>query len=399
MQPIELRPSIYWIGVNDRQTELFEGLWSIRDEGISYNSYLILDKKNVMVNLSSKMTWDELFEQVRSLIDPSRLDYIVINHMEPDHTGALKALMMAAPQAKLLGTTKTRDMLASFYGLTNNVQVVSDGEELDLGEHTLRFLATPFVHWPETMMTYETTQKVLFSCDGFGGYGALNGCIFDEPSQPLAWYEEQALRYFTNIVSSFSKPVKNAIAKLENLPLDIVAPSHGLVWRNHPRRIVDLYQRWASYSGGPGDCGVTILYGSMYGNTERLMENIAQGVADEGVAVNVFNVTRSSISEIIPSLWLKRGVVVGAPTYEGKLFPDMVMALHIAARKHITGKLCAGFGSNAWGGGGQRDLKDRAAKLNWEFFGNLEFTGSPSENELQEGRRFGAEFARAVKEK
>lgn len=399
MQPIKLRPSIYWIGVNDRQTDLFEGLWSIRNEGISYNSYLILDEKNVIIDLSSKMTCDELFEQVRSLIDPTQLDYIVINHMEPDHTGALKALLMAAPQVKLLGTAKTRDMLESFYGVTEQVQVVKDGEELKLGSHTLKFFATPFVHWPETMMTYEITQKVLFSCDGFGGYGALDGCIFDDPCQPLSWYEDQALRYFSNIVSSFSKPVRNAVAKLEGLPIDIVAPSHGLVWRNNPQRIIDLYQTWASYSGGPGDCGVTILYGSMYGNTERLMETIAQGVADEKVPVKVFNVARCSISEIIPSLWLKRGVIVGAPTYEGKLFPDMVKALHMAARKHITGKLCAGFGSNAWGGGGQRDLKDRAAKLNWEFFGTLEFTGAPSEKELLEGRRFGAEFARSVKEK
>jgi flavorubredoxin len=126
------------------------------------------------------MTCDELFEQVRSLIDPTQLDYIVINHMEPDHTGALKALLMAAPQVKLLGTAKTRDMLESFYGVTEQVQVVKDGEELKLGIHTLKFFATPFVHWPETMMTYEITQKVLFSCDGFGGYGALDGCIFDD---------------------------------------------------------------------------------------------------------------------------------------------------------------------------------------------------------------------------
>jgi len=397
MQPIEIRPSIFWIGVNDRQTELFEGLWSIRNEGIAYNSYLIDDDKKVIIDLSSKMTCDELFEQIRSIMDPSELDYVVINHMEPDHTGALKALLLTAPNIKLIGTSKTRDMLASFYGLSDRIQIVSDGEEINLGNHTLKFFATPFVHWPETMMTYETTQKILFSCDGFGGYGALNGSIFDDPVVPVDWYEEQALRYFTNIVSSFSKPVKNAIAKLSNVPLEVVAPSHGLIWRSHPRRIIELYESWASYAGGPGDHAVTLLYASMYGNTERLMEYVAQGIGDEEIPVHIFNVAKNSISEVIPSLWLNRGVMIGAPTYEGKLFPDMVKVLHMAHRKHIFGKLSAGFGSNAWGGGGQRDLRERAQRLKWEHFGDLEFTGSASPSELIEGRRFGAEFARAVK--
>ena len=226
MQPIEIRPSIYWVGVNDRHTELFEGLWSIRDEGISYNSYLINDKKKVIIDLCSKLTTDELFDQIRTFVDPSALDYVVINHLEPDHSGAIKALLLAAPRVKLLGSAKMKEMLSSFYGITENVQVVADGEEINLGSHTLKFFATPFVHWPETIMSYETTGKILFSCDGFGGYGALNGSIFDDKNVPLAWYEEQSLRYYVNIVASFSKPVKNAIARLQSIPIEVVAPSH-----------------------------------------------------------------------------------------------------------------------------------------------------------------------------
>lgn len=264
MQPVEIRPSIYWVGVNDRHTELFEGLWSIRDEGVSYNSYLIKDKKNVIIDLSSKLTTDELVDQIKTLIDPAELDYIVINHLEPDHTGSLKTLILLAPKVKLLGSAKTREMLKSFYGITENVQIVKDGEEIDLGSHILKFLATPFVHWPETIMIFEATEKILFSCDGFGGYGALDGTIFDDKNVPLAWYEDQALRYFVNIVASYSKPVKNAIVKLESLPIKVVAPSHGLIWRNSPRRIIDLYGKWASYASEPGDAAVTLLYASMY---------------------------------------------------------------------------------------------------------------------------------------
>lgn len=398
MQPVEIRPSIYWIGVNDRHTELFEGLWSIRDEGVSYNSYLINDKKKVIIDLCSKMTTDELIDQITAFIDLAELDYIVVNHMEPDHSGALKTLIQLAPRVRLLGSAKTREMLETFYGITENVQVVMDGEELDLGAHKLKFFSTPFVHWPETIMTYETTEKILFSCDGFGSYGALNGTIFDDENVPLAWYEEQALRYFSNIVASFSKPVKNAIAKLATVPLEIVAPSHGLIWRNSPQRIVDLYNNWAGYAGEPGDSAATLLYASMYGNTERMMEVVAQGMADEGLPISIFNVAKDSISRILPSLWIKRGVMVGAPTYEGKLFPGMANVLSMAQRKHIFNKKAAGFGSCAWLGGGQREYNDWIEELKWQSCGSLEFKGAPTSAELEEGRKFGAAFARKVLE-
>jgi len=396
MQPIEMFPGMFWVGVNDRCTELFEGLWQIRDEGISYNSYLINDQKKAIIDLGSKATALELLEQIRSVIDPAGLDYIVINHMEPDHSGALKLILQAAPHARLLGSAKTVDMLAAFYGITENIQVVGNDEEINLGSHTLKFIATPFVHWPETIMTYETSRRVLFSCDGFGGYGALNGSIFDDAHVPLAWYEEQALRYFVNIVASFSKPVKNAVAKLENLPIDMIAPSHGLIWRNSPRRIVDLYSRWAGYAGVPGDPGVTLLYASMYGNTECMMEAVAQGIADEGVPLNVFNVSKTSISEILPSIWLRRGVMVGAPTYEGGMFPDMANVLKMIQRKHIFNKTTAGFGSHAWNGGSLREFTELVEALRWETFGTLEFKGAPGAAGLMDGRRFGAEFARRV---
>ncbi len=396
MQPVEIRPSIFWVGLNDRHIELFEGLWSIRDEGVSYNSYLIKDKKNVIIDLSSKLNADELFDQIRTIIDPSSLDYVVINHMEPDHSGSLRSLIMLAPNVVILGSAKTKEMLDTFYGITENVRAVADGEELDLGEHKLKFFSTPFIHWPETMMTYEMTSKVLFSCDGFGGFGALNGTIFDDPNVPVAWYEDQAMRYFVNIVASFSKPVKNAITKLQTVPIEVIAPSHGLIWRKNPARIINLYQQWASYAGVSGDPGVTLLFASMYGNTEKIMEVIAQGVLDEGLPISIFNVSETPITYILPSLWVKRGVLIGAPTYEGGLFPDMSNALDMAKQKHIFNKLAAGFGSYAWMGGGQRDFNERIKALKWENLGNFEFTGRPDALELVEGRKFGADFARKI---
>jgi len=304
MQPVEIRPSIYWVGVNDRHTELFEGLWPIHDEGVSYNSYLIKDEKNVIVDLASKMSVDELVEQVESIVNPADLDYIIVNHMEPDHSGALKTILMLAPKVTILGSAKTRDMLQTFYGITERVQAVKDGEEIQLGKHTLHFFSTPWVHWPETIMTYETSEHILFPCDAFGGFGALAGTIYDDPIVPQAWYEEQSLRYFVNIIGSFCKPVNTAIAKLKDIPISMIAPSHGLVWKNHPEHIVSLYSKWASYATEPGDCEVTLLYASMYGNTERMMDVVAQGIIDAGLPVSIFNVAKTHVSRILPSLWL-----------------------------------------------------------------------------------------------
>ena len=398
MQPVEIRPSIYWVGINDRHTELFEGLWPIYDEGVSYNSYLIKDEKNVIIDLASKMSTDELVEQVETIVKMADLDYIVVNHMEPDHSGALKTILMLAPKVTILGSAKTREMLETFYGITERVQVVKDCEELNLGKHTLRFYSTPWVHWPETIMTYETNEKILFSCDAFGGFGALAGTIFDDPIVPQAWYEEQSLRYYVNIVASFSKPVLNAVAKLKNVPITMIAPSHGLVWKNHPERILGLYTKWAGYATQPVEAAVTLLYASMYGNTERMMEVLAQGIVDAGVPVSVFNVAKVHISKILPSLWVNQGVLVAAPTYEGGLFPDMVHALEVAHIKHIFGRTTAIVGSHAWLGGGQRQFENMATEYKWELTGNLEFFGAPSLVELEKGRQFAKDFALKVKE-
>jgi anaerobic nitric oxide reductase flavorubredoxin len=398
MQPVEIRPSIYWIGVNDRHTEFFEGLWSIRNEGISYNSYLILDEKKAIIDLCNDLSMADLLEKLHSYVNPAELDYLIINHMEPDHTGGLRELVNIAPNIKLIGSARAKEMLDSFYMITENIQVVADGDELDLGTHKLRFFSTPFVHWPETMMTYESTEKIVFSCDGFGGYGTLDGSIFDDRAPDLAKFEQHALRYFVNIVSSYAKPVKNAIAKLSSVPIEIVAPSHGLIWRKSPQRIIDLYQKWADYASTAGDPGVTLLYCSMYGHTEKMMEVIAQGVADEGAPLAIFNVSHAEMGEILPSLWIKRGVIIGAPTYEGGLFPHMSFVLDVAQRKHIFNKISAEFGSYGWGGGSQREYNERIKGLRWESFGEFAYKGTPDASDMLAGRQFGADFARKIRE-
>jgi flavorubredoxin len=397
MPPVEIKPNIYWIGVNDRTTDLFEGLWPITQEGVSYNTYLINDERKAIVDLAKALKTDEFFDQIDQLADVSQIDYVIVNHMEPDHSGVLRTLRRMAPQTTILGTEKTRAMLESFYGITEGVQVVQDGDNLSLGEHTLRFVTTPFVHWPETMMTYEVSERILFSCDAFGSYGALRGAIFDDDCIDPEFYEREALRYYVNIVALFSGPVLKAIAKLADVPVSVIAPSHGLVWRKNPQRIVDLYKKWAECATGPTEVGITLIYGSMYGNTEEMMNAVAQGISREGVPLTIFDAAHTHVSYILPSLWTQRGVMVGAPTYEGGLFPPVAQVLDMAAQKRIRNKKVARFGSYGWSGGAQRDFERIIEPLKWELVDYFEFIGSPTEEDLRQGEEFGARFARHTK--
>ena len=397
MPPVEIKPDIYWIGVNDRTTDLFEGMWPITQEGVSYNTYLISDEKTAIVDLTKAFKTDEFLDQIHQVTDVSQLDYIIINHMEPDHSGVLRTLRQIAPQTTILGTEKACAMLESFYGITEGVQVIQDGDTLSLGQHTLRFVYTPFVHWPETMMTYETTEHILFSCDAFGSYGALRGAIFDDECVDSEFYKREALRYYVNIVAIFSKPVLQAIAKLADVPVSVIAPSHGLIWRQAPQHIVELYRQWAEYATGPTEAGITLIYGSMYGNTEKMMNAVARGISRERVSLSIFDVTHTHVSYILPSLWTQRGVMVGAPTYEGSLFPPMVQVLDVVAHKRIRNKKVARFGSYGWSGGAQQHLERLIEPLKWELVESFEFIGGPTQEDLEHGEEFGARFARLIK--
>jgi flavorubredoxin len=397
MPAVEIRKNVYWIGVNDRTTDLFEGIWPIEEEGVSYNSYLILDKKKVLIDLSKALKTDEFFSQIQDLAPIQDLDYIVMNHLEPDHTGVLKTFLQINPKATILGTPKMKELLANFYGITENFQVVQDGESLDIGSRTLQFFHTPFVHWPETMMTYDSAEKILFSCDGFGGYGALVGTIFDDECKNVRFYEQESLRYYVNIVAKFSKPTLNAIGKLAEIEVKVIAPSHGLIWRSNPGRIIELYKKWAEYATGPTEPGIALVYGSMYGNTERVMDVVAQGITKVGVPLQIFDAARTHVSYILPALWVNRGVVIGAPTYEGALFPPVMDVLNHAAVKRILNKKAVMFGSYGWSGGALRNIKQIIEPIKWELEDSFEFHGSPTKEDLDRARSFGKKFAEQIK--
>lgn len=395
MKPIEIKPQIFWVGVNDSTTDLFEGLWPVRKDGVSYNSYLIIDKKKVIIDLIKPIKTEEYLIGLESLIPIREIDYIVLNHLEPDHAGLLMTFSMLSPQAKFICSPKAAEMMPKFLKVKDSqrFQVVNDGEVIDLGEKSLQFFSTPFIHWPETMMTYEKRDRILFSCDAFGGFGAIHGRIFDDEVDSLEFYEKEALRYYVNIVANYSQRVISAIEKLATLPMEIIAPSHGLIWRRNPQRVIELYHKWARYTQGPVEKGVTIIYGSMYGFTSSLMDAVARGIARTGVKYCLFDGARTNVSYILPSLWTMNGVIVGAPTYEGRLFPPVATILEMAKHKRIFGRKAAYFGTFGWSGGALKDLKRLAEDLKWEVTHTLEVQGMPDSRDLAKAEQWGEEFA------
>jgi flavorubredoxin len=328
---VSIVDDIYWIGVNDRTTELFEAIWPLPD-GVSYNSYLIDDEEVAVVDTVKNTHIDSYLQNIEDTLDGRHPDYLIINHIEPDHSGAIKAFKDAFPEIKIVGNQKTMNLLEDFYEIEDNHVVVSDGDTIDLGEHQLHFHLTPMVHWPETMMTYEGETGILFSGDAFGGFGTLDGGIFDDEVN-IEHYKTEIRRYYSNIVGKYSPMVQRAISKLSELDIEIVASTHGPIWRENPERIIADYDRWSKQKK---EKGVVMVYGSMYGNTEKVVEDIARNLATEGIKnIKIHNISQTHISHIINDIWKYQGLILGSCTYNTGIFPKMDYLLRILENKNI----------------------------------------------------------------
>jgi flavorubredoxin len=362
---IPIAEGVYWVGVNDRSTHLFESLWPL-PHGVSYNAYLIDDEKVALVDAVKDLFAGDLAGNLRTALGAERgVDYLVVNHIEPDHSGAIQLLRQLFPRMQIVGNKKTAEFLEHLHGITDNVRVVTDGDELDLGRRKLRFHITPMVHWPETMMTYLTGDGVLFSGDAFGGYATLERGIFDDQLPNVEVYEGESLRYYSNIVGRVSPMVQKALQKLAGLDLRMIAPTHGLVWRGNPRRIVHLYDRWSTYQA---EEAVVLVYASMYGNTESTMEAVAQALTRAGVNdLRVHDVSVSHLSYVIRDLWRARGAVIGTPTYELGVFPLISNLLHLLDEKRLTHRVAGIFGTYGWSGGGVKGVRAAMERLGWEI--------------------------------
>ncbi|AKI97549.1 FprA family A-type flavoprotein [Kosmotoga pacifica] len=394
---IKIHDGIFWIGVNDNETHLFESLWPL-PKGVSYNAYMILDEKVALIDTVKGGYFSQYLNKIKALLPKGKaVDYLIINHMEPDHSGAIKVLVEAFPELKIIGNKKTLQFLEGFYGVTKNTISVEDGEVLELGKHKLKFYLTPMVHWPETMMTYDITSRTLFSGDAFGGFGALNGGIFDDQVD-LEYYEDEILRYFSNIVGRYSGMVQRAFKKLEGLEIKIIAATHGPVWRSNPSKIIELYDRWSKQET---EEGVVLVYGSMYGNTQKMMEAVASGLCSEGVKkIRLHNITQSHLSFIIRDIWRFKGLIMGSCTYNMELFPPMKQLVSALENRMMKNRYVGVFGSYSWSGGALKELEEFANRNNkdWTLVEPvIEALHSPNDEDLQKCELLGRNMAKAIK--
>ena len=348
---MNITKNIFYVGVNDRQKALFEGLWPLPN-GVSYNSYLIVDEKVCLIDTVEVTFFSQFLENVRTVIGERPIDYVVINHMEPDHSGSLALLRKYYPEVQIVGNKKTFQMMQGFYKIgEEGAQEVKNGDSIALGSLQLQFVLTPMVHWPETMMTLcqqaeGTGDVVLFSGDAFGCFGALNGGVIDEQINCDTFWLEM-VRYYSNIVGKYGTPVQQALKKLAGQRVDYICATHGPVWHEYLQKVIDLYDRLSLYKTEPG---LVICYGTMYGNTERMAEIIAQAASEAGVKnIVVYNVSKTHHSYILRDIFRYLALIVGAPTYNTGLYHEMDVLLSEIAGRDIKGKHLLGwFGSHSW---------------------------------------------------
>lgn len=382
MKKIIVSNRIHYIGVNDRRKALFENNWPL-PQGVAYNSYLISDEKSILIDTLEFGSKDDYIDEIEAILQGKPLDFLVVNHMEPDHSSMIGLLLRVFPSMKIIGNNKTFKILEAYYKLKpEQFHEVSDGQELDLGYHKLKFVMTPWVHWPETMMTYDMTDKVLFSCDAFGSFGTLDGGVFDDEIDFETRYEGEMLRYYSNIVGKYSNMVQKALAKLDGFPVKFVCPSHGPVWRKDPLKVISLYDKWSKYESEPG---VVIVFASMYGNTEKMADYIARLIAEKGEKnIIIHDVSKTHVSYILRDIWKYSSLILGSCAYNAGMHPMMAQLCHeleVAAPKNKRYSL---FGSYSWSGGGLKMLESFSSKMSWQLAEKpVEVLGIPDHDKME----------------
>lgn len=370
----EFTPGVHYVGTNDRLKYRFEGLWPLPD-GVSYNTYLIEDEKIALVDTIDAAYTERLLGQICEIIGDRPVDYLIINHMEPDHSASIHAVRKAYPEVTIVGNAKTVGMIEGFYGVScgpgTRTLCVADGDTLSLGRRTLGFHLIPMVHWPETMVTYCKEDNLLFSGDAFGTFGALNGGITDEQldaGRETSVYWDEMVRYYSGIVGKFGVPVQSALKKLAPLvtSLKTVCPTHGPVWTTQFPRVLDVYDRLSRYE--PLEKGVVIAYGSMYGNTEQSAERLARELAARGVRnIAMHNLTTSHVSYALRDVFKYGVVVIGSPTYNANLFTAVKELTDDIELRCVSPRVFGCFGGFTWAGAAVKKLTEFADRLSWEM--------------------------------
>ena len=360
---VKIKDDIYWIGGDDRTASIFEGSFPL-PEGVSYNSYIILDEKTCLLDTCDISISSKFWKNLRHALNGRQLDYLVINHMEPDHGAAIIQVLDTYPDVTVVGNSKTFDMLDNFYQIQpKNKLEVKEYDELCLGKHTLRFVFAVMIHWPEVMFTYDIKDKILFSADAFGTFKTLSGALYSDEVDFDRDYLDEARRYYANIVGKYGSKVQSVFNKLENVPIDMICPLHGPIWRNENiGYIMEKYFLWSTYE--PEEKGVVIGYSSMYGNTAAAVDKLAMLLKAKGVEnITMYDVTRVHPSYVVGDAFRFSNIVLAAPTYNNNLHPTMSAVLEEMEIMAVQNRRYSVIGNGSWVPQAPKILEDRLAAM------------------------------------
>lgn len=354
----QITKDLYWIGVNDRRIALFENVYPVPN-GISYNSYILLDEKTVLFDTVDRCMSHQFFENLDFVLNGRKLDYVIVNHMEPDHSATLPDLIRRYPEIKIVGNAKTFALIKQFFNndTESHFITVNDADTLNTGKHNLKFIFAPMVHWPEVMVTYDETDGILFSADAFGGFATLNGNIFADEINFDESHWENLRRYYTNIVGKYGISVMSLLNKIASLQINKICPLHGRIWQKDINKLLDKYKKWALYEAE--EKGVTIIYGSIYGNTENAAEILACMLAEKGIRnIQMFDVSATHPSYIVSSCFRYNHIVIASNTYNAGMFINMESFMHDLAAHSLKNRSVSIIESGSWAAMSGKKIKE-----------------------------------------
>jgi len=393
VREVSLKDDIFWVGAIDWELRDFHGY--VTQRGSTYNAYLILDEKKVLVDTVKDYLFDRMLSRIENIIDPADIDYIVSNHVEMDHSGSIPAILKYCPNARIITSKMGEKGLRKHYGEDLDLVQVDSEETLDIGKRTLTFVHTPMVHWPDNMVTYLNEDKILMSNDAFGQHIASPERFDDQ----LEWgiLREEAAKYYANIVLPYSPQVQKALEALSGLDIDIIAPSHGIIWRKNVERIIGEYRKWAD-AETPAD-SVLIIYDTMWGSTEKIAYTLLEAIEEEGKSVTIRNLNESHISDIMTDLLESRFVLIGSPTLNNGILPMVGKFLTYLKGLRPAGRIGMAFGSYGWGGQAPGEVEDIMKDLNWEIpVDKVRINYIPGEQDLKKVREAGRKLVNSIEE-
>lgn len=396
MPPVKVLENIYWVGAVDWNLRHFHGFTYSTQRGTTYNSYLIIDKKVALVDSVHNPFKEEMLERIKEIINPSKIDYVIANHVETDHSGSIAEILKHAPNATIVGTAKCQEGLQKHYFGNWKFQVVKTGDKISLGKRTLTFVEAPMLHWPDTMFTYVPEDKLLMSNDAFGQHLATSKRFDDEVNPNILMWE--AAKYYANILWPFSLLVTRKIEEIQKLGMTccMIAPSHGIIWRGDPMKIVKAYLSWAK---GEAKKKILIVYDTMWYSTEKMAKAMLEGISSEGIPAKLFRLPVSDLGDIIGELLTAKGLLAGSATINGGILPTLAPFLDEMKGLRPRNKVAAAFGSYGWGGGATKTIEEALKKAGMEMAAPaITVKWVPTKDELNKCYEYGKEFAKKIKE-